>query len=223
MAVEGGGGSTLSELYQRSRRLLLKTRDDLERLERLSASVDSPELSVSVRRDISHIQTVCAEMDGLWRSVASKSQRDLWKRKVEQVAEEADSLRESLDRYMQRQQKRMQEAQERAELLGRANGESSHVLRIFDEEAQAMQSARNSSRMLEETFGTATAILAKYSEQRERLKGAQRKALDVLNTLGLSNSVLRLVERRNRVDQWIKYAGMILTIIIVIAFMRWTR
>ncbi|XP_071737168.1 membrin-12-like isoform X6 [Rutidosis leptorrhynchoides] len=67
-------------------------------------------------------------MDGLWRSVASKPQRDLWKRKVEQVVEEADSLRESLDRYMQRQQRRMQEAQERAELLGRAHKQwSLHV------------------------------------------------------------------------------------------------
>ncbi|XP_024971808.1 membrin-11-like isoform X2 [Cynara cardunculus var. scolymus] len=226
MALEGGG--TLSELYQRSRRLLLKTRDDLERLERLEFSssagaVDSPELSVAVRRDVAQIQTLCSEMDGLWRSIASKPQRDLWKRKVEQVAEEAESLRESLDRYMQRHQRRMQEAQERAELLGRANGESSHVLRIFDEEAQAMQSARNSSRMLEEASATGAAILAKYSEQRDRLKGAQRKALDVLNTLGLSNSVLRIIERRNRVDQWIKYAGMILTFIIVIAFLRWAR
>ncbi|GKE41016.1 hypothetical protein Tco_1464421 [Tanacetum coccineum] len=71
---------------------------------------------------------------------------------------------------MQQHQRRLQEAQERAELLGRANGESSHVLRIFDEEAQAMQSARNSSRMLEEATATGATILAKYSEQRERLK-----------------------------------------------------
>nr|GEU54780.1 membrin-11 [Tanacetum cinerariifolium] len=219
MAVEGG--VTLSELYQRSKRLLLKTRDDLERLELLAGTAESPELSVSVRRDIAHIQTMCSDMDNLYRSVGSKPQRDLWKRKVEQIAEEADSFRNSLDRYMQRHQRRLQEAQERAELLGRANGESSHVLRIFDEEAQAMQSARNSSRMLEEATATGAAILAKYSEQRERLKGAQRKALDVLNTLGLSNSVLRLIERRNRVDQWIKYGGMILTFIIVIAFLRW--
>ena len=50
------------------------------------------------------------------------------------------------------------------------NGESSHVLRIFDEEAQAMQSARNSSRMLEESYATGVAILAQYAGQRERLK-----------------------------------------------------
>lgn len=41
-------------------------------------------------------------------------------RKVEQVAEEADSLKTSLDKYNLRHQRRMQEARERAELIGRA-------------------------------------------------------------------------------------------------------
>ncbi|GKA21659.1 hypothetical protein Tco_0701648 [Tanacetum coccineum] len=62
---------------------------------------------------------------------------------------------------------RLQEAQKRVELLNRVNGESSHVLMIFDEEAQAMQSARNSSRMLEkanEATATRTTILVKYTE-----------------------------------------------------------
>lgn len=38
---------------------------------------------------------------------------------MEQVAEEADSLKESLDKYSLRHQRRTQEARERAELLGR--------------------------------------------------------------------------------------------------------
>ncbi|CAN7137782.1 unnamed protein product [Brassica rapa subsp. narinosa] len=52
---------------------------------------------------------------------------------------------------------------------------------------------------------------------------AQRKALDVLNTVGLSNSVLRLIERRNRVDTWINYVGMIATIVILYLCIKWTR
>ncbi|CAI0433181.1 unnamed protein product [Linum tenue] len=226
MTIEGGGGGTLSAIYQSAKKLLLKARDGIERVERLESStsnggLDSPELSFAVKKDISQIQSLCAEMDRLWRSIASKPQRDLWKRKVEQVAEEAESLKESLDRYFARNQRRMKEAQERAELLGRANGESSHVLRIFDEEAQAMQSVQNSKRMLEDSLSTGSAILTKYSEQRERLKRAQRKALDVLNTVGLSNSVLRLIERRNRVDTWIKYFGMGVTIVILYFFISW--
>ncbi|KAF2567535.1 hypothetical protein F2Q68_00028056 [Brassica cretica] len=38
------------------------------------------------------------------------------------------------------------------------------------------------------------------SVKRDVAERAQRKALDVLNTVGLSNSVLRLIERRNRVN-----------------------
>ncbi|KZV14910.1 hypothetical protein F511_38018 [Dorcoceras hygrometricum] len=148
----------------------------------------------------------------LWRSIAAKSQRDLWRRKVEQVSEEAESLRASLDRYLSRHQKQIQEGQERAELLGRANGDS-HILRIFDEEAQASESVRRSSQLSEDAFATGVAILSKYSEQREHLKRAQRKALDVLNTLGLSNSLLRLI----------KYAGMAFTVVIIFFFWRWTR
>ncbi|XP_030452949.2 membrin-11-like [Syzygium oleosum] len=230
-----GGGGTLSDLYQSAKRSLLRTRAGMERLERLEFSsssgsgggggggLESQELSSSIKRDIAQIQSLCAEMERLWRSIAAKSQRDLWKRKVEQVAEETESLKESLDKHFLRNQKKMMEAKERADLLGRANGDSAHVLRIFDDEAQAMQSARNSARMLEESYATGVAILSKYSEQRERLKKAQRKALDVLNTVGLSNSVLKLIEKRHRGDRWIKYGGMILTIVILFAFWRWTR
>ncbi|KAI8018965.1 Membrin-12 [Camellia lanceoleosa] len=64
------------------------------------------------------------------------------------LVERPDSLKESLDKYFLRNQRQTQEARERAELLERANGESSHVLRIFDDEAQAMQSTRSSTRML---------------------------------------------------------------------------
>ncbi|KAL8172435.1 hypothetical protein V2J09_024239 [Rumex salicifolius] len=235
MVMAAGGGSTLSEVYQNSKKLLLKTRDGLERLERLESSssvstaaagagsVDSPELSYAIRRDISQLQSFCVEMDRMWRSITVRSQRDLWRRKVEQVVEEADSLKDSLEKYLLRNQRRTQEARERAELLGRVNGDSAHVMRIFDDEAQAMHSARNSARMMEEAYSTGVAILSKFSEQREHMKSAQRKALDILNTVGLSNSVLKLIERRNRVDTWIKYAGMIVTIVIVIMFWRWTR
>ncbi|KAI4305975.1 hypothetical protein L6164_029296 [Bauhinia variegata] len=219
-----GGGGTLSEVYQSAKKLLLRTRDGLERLERLEHSTSAgmnTELSFSIKKDITQIQSLCVEMDRLWRSIAARSQRDIWKRKVEQIAEEAESLRQSLDKYNLRNQKRMMEAKERAELLGRANGASAHVLRIFDEEAQALQSVRNSSRELESANALGEAILSSIHGQRERLKSAQRKALDVLNTVGISNYVLRLIERRHRVDQWIKYAGMLLTVVFLFFFVLW--
>ncbi|XP_010505239.1 PREDICTED: membrin-11 [Camelina sativa] len=219
-----GGGGSLSEVYSSAKRILLKARDGIERLERFeSSSMDSPDLASSVKRDITEVRSLCSNMDALWRSIHVKSQRDLWRRKTEQVGEEAEYLNQSLEKYMSRNQRKMLEAKERADLLGRASGEGAHIMQIFDEEAQAMNSVKNSKRMLEESFSSGVAILSKYAEQRDRLKRAQRKALDVLNTVGLSNSVLRLIERRNRVDTWIKYAGMIATLVILYFFIRWTR
>lgn len=52
-----------------------------------------------------------------------------------------------------------------------------HVLSIFDEEAQAVASVRRSSRLLEESFATGVAVLSKYSEQRDHLK------VTILNSL----------------------------------------
>lgn len=85
-AGEGGGGNgTLSELYQNAKKVVIRTRDAVERLERLeyssgSIGMDSPELSFSITKDITHIQSLCVEMDRLCRSLPSKSHRDLWKR-----------------------------------------------------------------------------------------------------------------------------------------------
>ncbi|CAN6448631.1 unnamed protein product [Victoria cruziana] len=164
------GGGTISEVYQASRRRLLRARGDVERVERTGGDVASSEFVSSLRRELAEIGSMCGQMDRLWRSVSAKPQRDLWKRKVEQVAEEVDSLKDSLEKYVLRHQKRMSEAKERAELLERANGDSAHVMRIFDEEAQAMQSVRNSSHTIEEAYATGVAILSKYAEQRDRLK-----------------------------------------------------
>ncbi|KAH9322346.1 hypothetical protein KI387_016985, partial [Taxus chinensis] len=177
-------GGSLSDVYQQTRHLLLGVRDGLERLERLESHSSilsprvsgrshddaAPDLAYTLKRDLSQLQTYSVDMDRLWRSQMPKSQRDLWKRKLEQVAEEVDSLKLALDKYLSRRHRRQMEAKERAELLQRVNGDSARVLQIFDEEAQAMQSARNSSSMLDEAYSTGVAVLSKYAEQRDRLK-----------------------------------------------------
>ncbi|KAM2192519.1 hypothetical protein ACFX1Q_028197 [Malus domestica] len=110
------------------------------------------------------IQSLCAEMDRLWRSVGAKSERDLWTRKVERIAQGAQSLKDSLDSIM------YAFCFTYAYVIVMWNGDGAHVMRIFDKEAQAGDSFRNSARMLEETNGTGEAILRKYAEQREFLK-----------------------------------------------------
>lgn len=42
-----------------------------------------------------------------------------------------------------------------------------------------------------------------------RPQSAQKKALDVLNSVGLGESVLRMIERRQRLDTYTAYGGMV--------------
>ncbi|KAJ7550803.1 hypothetical protein O6H91_07G119000 [Diphasiastrum complanatum] len=130
----------------------------------------SPDLIQVLKRDLSQLENHCVEMERLWRLQLPKTHRDLWKRKIEQVAEEVDALKTGLDKYLVRQHRRQLEAQERANLFQRVNGDSARVLEIFDAEQVAVRSARNSSTMLEDALSTGAAVLAKYAEQRERLK-----------------------------------------------------
>ena len=40
-------------------------------------------------------------------------------------------------------------------------------------------------------------------------QAAHRKMLDALNSVGLSDSLLRMIDRRQRTDKWITYGGMV--------------
>ncbi|KAF9601049.1 hypothetical protein IFM89_015034 [Coptis chinensis] len=50
--MEGGGGTTLSEIYQNSQRLKRRVRSGIEKLEQLEFT---PELSYSINKDIDQI------------------------------------------------------------------------------------------------------------------------------------------------------------------------
>jgi Golgi SNAP receptor complex protein 2 len=82
-------------------------------------------------KEIGQLQVSSAEMDSMWRNqMLAKGQHDLWKRCVEQVAEEVDSLKAGLDRYLLNQHRRQVEAQERAELFRRTQRDGAHVLQV---------------------------------------------------------------------------------------------
>lgn len=163
-------------------------------------------------------------MDGMWRMQMMReaaAKRDIWKRKVEQVAEEADSLRVALERYSHRQHHRTAEEQQRQELLQRrADGRPTVDLGA---EVAARRRMEHSKRAAEEAYQTGVGILGAMAGQRDRLKSAHRKVLDVLNSVGLSDSVLRVAERRIAIDKLIAYGGMLLVTIMLIAGYWWLK
>jgi len=84
-----------------------------------------------------------------------------------------------------------------------------------------LQYVKNSSRVLDETLAIGRAVLGSYIVQGDHLKSVQRKVYDVLNTMGLGNKLIQVIERWQKVDKWIAYGGMLVTIIILIVVVRW--
>jgi golgi SNAP receptor complex member 2 len=158
------------------------------------------------------------------------AKRDIWKRKVEQVVEECDQFRIALERFGSRESRRMQEVQEREELMRRMNGNGNmmnnnnngevtlNMGTSYDAEASAGISMRRSGQMVDDLLETGASILGNLNEQKDRFKSAQRKVLSVLDTLGVSQSVLKVIDRRQRMDQIIVYGGMFLITFLIFIF-----
>lgn len=147
------------------------------------------------------------------------NKRDVWKRKVEAVSEEVHVLRMSLDKWGSREQRRLAEQQEREELLSRADA-GRRVKQEMDEEAQMAGSVQRSKRAIEEIYEQGNNILVSMAGSREKLKRAHRRVLDVINSVGLGETLLKLIEKRQKTDAWILYGGIILTLLFT-AFLMW--
>ena len=147
--------------------------------------------------------------------------RDIWKRKIDQVVEEAEALQESLDKCSAKYRSWEAEEAQREELLHRrvAGG----TITNFDVESEGRERVKRSKQIAEEAYQTGVSALAAMSDQRDRLKVAHRKVLDVLNTVGLSDSVLRIAERRIAVDKMIAYGGMLLITVVLVALLLWFK
>ena len=124
------------------------------------------------------------------------------------------------------------EEQQRQELLSGSRTAAEYAMQS-EADAQGMSYVDNSKRVIEEAFQTGTAVLQNMTGQRERLKvlclwcldghgvsaiaftectflqAAKTKALDVINSLGLSDSLLRVIEQRQKMDKYITYGGMV--------------
>ncbi|MEW5297447.1 MAG: hypothetical protein WDW36_000655 [Sanguina aurantia] len=228
----------LSSMHAQAKRLIMSIKDGLERLELSEASASRESLqgikkhlaasapsglAMDLMQQLTELQRASAELDSSWRMHAvreNSSRRDAWKRKVELVGEEVDSLRTSLEKFTKREARRQVEVDERQELLGRAEAGRA-AKSVMDAEAAMMGSVQRSKRALDEIADSGAAILSSMAGGRERLKSAQRKAYDVLNSIGLGESLLKLIERRQRMDIWMTYGGMALVLLIVIFFMWW--
>jgi Golgi SNAP receptor complex protein 2 len=86
----------------------------------------------------------------------------------------------------------------------------------YDAEAGAKMSLQRSGGMVDDLLAHGASVLGALGEQKERLKGAQHKMLDLLNSIGVSASLLRVIDRRQRMDAMLVYGGMLFTVVLLL-------
>lgn len=183
-------------------------------------------LSRDMHAKLRELQKVTQQIESQWRILVvqeNSSKRDLWKRKVEQIVEDCDQFRVSLDRFKSRENRRQAEERDRAELMQRVTSDDEFRLLVgqYDAEAGAKISLEKSGGMMDELLAHGSNVLGVLGDQRDRLKGAQHKMLDLLNSVGVSSSLLRVIDRRQRMDAILVYGGMFCTLVVLILMYVW--
>ena len=222
--VDWGIMATLQDLYGVARRLIMEIRRGLEELEGAEARgiiQTSTSLSRDMHAKLRELQKISHQIESQWRILVvqeNSSKRDLWKRKVEQVVEECDQIRVSLERFKSRESRRQAEERDRVELMQRVTSDDEFRLLVnqYDAEAGAKMSLQRSGGMVDDLLAHGASVLGALGEQQERLKGAQHKMLDLLNSIGVSASLLRVIDRRQRMDAMLVYGGMVFTVLLLL-------
>lgn len=86
------------------------------------------------------------------------------------------------------------------------------IERLNTDISSVQRSSRTANEIKEMTFG----IFETLREQNFTLKNARKKLLEISNTIGLTKSLLRIIERRQTVDQIIVYSSMVIILLLMI-------
>jgi Golgi SNAP receptor complex protein 2 len=143
------------------------------------------------------------------------AQREVWKRKILELREDARSIRRQGEHYDRMVHANVRQQRERDELLTRRRKRGTggeHDMNNLAEEAQSLDQSQN---VVGELLSSGQASLGGLVEQRQRLRGVKRVVLDIGNRLGLSNSTMRIIERRDITDAYLVFGGMIVTCIVI--------
>eukprot|EP00201_Polytomella_parva_P006836 CAMPEP_0175073674 /NCGR_PEP_ID=MMETSP0052_2-20121109/20744_1 /TAXON_ID=51329 ORGANISM="Polytomella parva, Strain SAG 63-3" /NCGR_SAMPLE_ID=MMETSP0052_2 /ASSEMBLY_ACC=CAM_ASM_000194 /LENGTH=224 /DNA_ID=CAMNT_0016341611 /DNA_START=37 /DNA_END=708 /DNA_ORIENTATION=+ len=219
--------SDLNSLHAQARKLISNIRNGLERLElseHQGNSSDLHGLSQDLQGQLKLLMKTSQEIDSVWRMLVireSAGKRDIWKRKVEHVIDEVEFLRHALEKFTFREQKRLIERKHRDSLFERSDYGREGKPRLEESELRsvAMGSVQRSKQYLEEIFESGSQVLLNMTQNKERLKRTQRKALDMLHYVGLGDSILKLIDRKQRMDTVLTYGGMVVVTLIVLCVM----
>eukprot|EP00871_Galdieria_phlegrea_P001678 jgi/Galph1/2510/GphlegSOOS_G1158.1 len=209
----------MDSLYLEARKLVLESRDLLDNIE--TGKGNSTRVQTELSQKVNRLTRTLQQLSNLVLREPS-SRREGWQMKLRHLNDDALDIRKAFENYLNRSYSQAIQAKEREELFEKYRGHNDTTIIIdsFQTESQALTRSNNTA---EGIIGTGQATLQALLSQRSRLKDARKKALDVANTLGISGSVIRMIERRERLDAYLVYGGVVAVLLIVFLFYFWKK
>ena len=150
------------------------------------------------------------------------AQREVWKRKIQELKVEAEGVRRQGEHYDRIVNSNVRQQKERDELLTRRRRRqqqgkdySSAGERDMGNLADEAKSWNQSQYMVTDLIANGEASLTSLVEQRQRMTGVSKFLGHIDDRLGISNSTMKVIERRDITDAYFVLGGCVITCIVL--------
>ena len=210
--------TSVVELFPKSRKLAYDLRQQLSQVQNniisssvLNISVEELKRQLDILEQLLHRET--------------PAQREMWRRKILELREEAISIQRQSDYYNRMVNNNVRIQKEREELLTRRRrrkneglGEQESTMQNLTHESQSLQ---NSTNMVGELLVSGQAQLNSLVDQKNRMRSVKRTVLIMGNKLGLSNKTMEKIKKIDETDFYLVIGGMVVTMIVL--YVVWLR
>jgi Golgi SNAP receptor complex protein 2 len=147
------------------------------------------------------------------------AQREVWKRKIQELRDEAGQIRRQGEQYDRIVNTNVRYQKERDELLIRRrqrtntyNNQNEYDMAKLADEGQSWQ---RSHVMVNDLIVNSEASLNTLKDQRRTMSGVMGYLAQIGDRLDISNSTMRIIERRDITDAYFVLGGCIITCIVI--------
>ena len=203
--------TSIAELFPKCRKLAYDSRQQLAQVQ--NGILQASELFLS-------LDELSRQLELMNQLVMRErpAQREVWKRKIQELRVEADGVRRQGDHYDRIVNTNVRQQRERDELLTRRKkhkGFSSANERDMSNLADEAKSWNQSQNMVNDLIANGEASLNNLVEQRQRMTGVSRFLGQIDDRLGISNSTMKIFERRDIIDAYLVAAMSVVTLIMI--------
>ncbi|EAN78909.1 SNARE protein, putative [Trypanosoma brucei brucei TREU927] len=194
----------LNERIERTQRILRSLSDGRVdyQLDSVSGGVGAPSL---LQGTVPHT-----------RVVGKQGVSNLQRRTAQQLLSELSLIESSLQRLNHKAEKHNMYLSEVDQLMGSLRNNGTHddvsALQHAERERASLQYARA---RVQAMINESNSVMKALQDQGRSLESTNSRVADILESLGVSNSTTLQILRRNKVDAWLVYGGIALTLLFI--------